>query len=105
NLSAAAKAEWRAVEKSGQTFAGTPIVQARQILGSVRKSDGALMLYVEHEGTLKPRCLMIPSAALTGSSCTMVDSDGRTGIRISSASGDRSYTAWFTSNGVVSIEA
>ena len=105
NSSAAAKAQWRAVEKSGQTFAGTAIVQARQILGSVRKSDGGLILYAEHEGTLTPRCVIIPSAAITGSSCTMVHSDTRTGIRISSASGDRSYTAWFTSNGVVSIEA
>ncbi len=100
-----AKAQWSAVEKSGQTFTGTAIVQGRHILGSVRKSDGGLMLYAEHEGTLKPRCVIIPSAAITGSSCTMVHSDTRTGIRISSASGDRSYTAWFTSNGVVSIEA
>ncbi len=103
NLSA--KAQWSAVEKSGQTFAGTAIVQGGHILGSVRKSDGGLMVYAQHEGTLKPRCVIIPSAAITGSSCTTVHSDTRTGIRISSASGDRSYTAWFISNGVVSIEA
>jgi hypothetical protein len=99
------KAQWSAVENPGQTFTGTPVIQGSHILGSVRKSDGGLTLYAAHEGALKRRCVVVPSPAITGSSCTTVHSGTRTGIRISSASGDRSYTAWFTSNGVVSIEA
>jgi hypothetical protein len=100
-----AKAQWSVVEKSGQPFSGTLIAQGRQILGSVRKSDGGLNIYTEHEGTLRFRCVVVPSPPISESSCTMVNSDTRTGIRVSSASGDRTYTAWFTTNGVVSINA
>lgn len=105
NIDWSAKNQWAPVDDSAHTFAGTPVIQARHIAGAVRKSDGALALYAVQDGQLKPRCVITPSASIPDSIFTVARENERTGIRVSSASGDRSYIAWFTAKGLITIEA
>jgi hypothetical protein len=97
--------QWSRVEDPTHTFAGTPVIQGRHLAGAVRKSDGGLLVYSVQIGGLKPRCVIVPSVALPGPKCALVQASGRTGIRVSSEAGDRSYIAWFTPNGLISVEA
>jgi hypothetical protein len=101
----AAKNNWSAVEGQSHTFAGTPIVQGRHLVGSVRKSDGALAIYAVQDQTLQPRAVVTPFPAFKASSCTMVTSGDRTGIRVASENGGPAYTAWMMPTGVVRVEA
>jgi hypothetical protein len=56
-------------------------------------------------GQLKPRCTVVPSTPMTAAKCSVVAENNRTGLRVNSENGDRSYTAWFTPEGLVSIVA
>ena len=51
------------------------------------------------------RCTLVPSVSIPSAKCSLVTTNGRKGLRVSSESGDRSYTAWFTPEGLVSIVA
>ena len=99
-----AKDQWSLVDSPAHTFAGTPVFQGGHLAGAVRNNDGGLAIYSVQEGRLKPRCVIVPSPALAAPKCTLVHANDRTGIRVSSAAGDRFYTAWFTPKGLVSIE-
>jgi len=93
------------VENPSHDFTGTAVIEARHLVGAVRKSDGGLAIYSVQAGKLKPRCVLVPSTIIPAPKCSLVHGKERTGIRVSSQTGDRSYTAWFSSKGVVSIEA
>ena len=99
------KGQWSRIEDSAQVFSGSAVLQGGQLLGAVRKDDGALVISSVQADGLKPRCVIAPVPALTATKSTMVTGKDRTGIRVSSPTGDRSYTAWFTSKGLVSVEA
>ena len=98
------KVKWPGVEDPAQTFAGAPIVQAGHLVGTVRKTDGGLVLWAILPNGLKQRCIIAPSPAIPGTNCISVQENGRKGIRVSGAGGS-SYTAWFTDNGLVRLEA
>ena len=100
-----AKDQWAKIESPTHTFAGTPVILGRHLAGAVRKSDGGLVISAVQAGGLKPRCVVVPSVALPAPKCTLVQASGRTGVRVSSEAGDRSYTAWFTPKGLISVEA
>src|ERR1017187_3217267 len=100
-----AKDQWSRVESPTHTFAGTPVILGCHLAGAVRNSDGGLVISAVQEVGLKPRCVIVPSVALPAPKCTLVQASGRTGIRVSSETGDRSYIAWFTLNGLISVEA
>lgn len=100
-----AKDQWARVENPTHTFAGTPVLLGRHLAGAVRQSDGGLVISSVQAGGLKPRCVIVPSAALPAPKCTLVQEQGRTGIRVSSDAGDRSYIAWFTPKGLIRVEA
>jgi len=100
-----AREQWSQVEGPTHNFAGTPVIQGRHLAGAVRQSDGGLVVYSVQAGGLKPRCVIVPSVALPAAKCTLVQASGRTGIRVSSNTGDRFYIAWFTPKGLISVEA
>jgi hypothetical protein len=100
-----AKDQWDLVESPTHTFDGTPVLQGRHLAGAVRKSDGGLMVYSIQEGSLKPRCVIVPTDAIPAARCTLEQANGRVGIRVSAETGDRSYIAWFTPKGLISVEA
>jgi hypothetical protein len=87
------------VKSSAQAIAGP------RVAGVVRQSDGGLAIYAVQDGKLKQRCVVTPSPAIASPKCSVVSEKERTGIRVSSATGDRSYVAWFTTKGLVTIEA
>ncbi len=86
------------------SFAETPVFQARHLAGAVRRNDGALVIYATQDKSLKPRSVIIPSPAFAATKIMTVAADGRTGFRIASETGDRSYTAWLSAKGLISIE-
>jgi hypothetical protein len=100
-----AKDRLSAVDNAAHDFLGTAVIQDRHLVGAIRRSDGGLAIYSMLGGRLKPRCVVVPSPILPAGKCSLVHGTQRTGIRVSSETGDRSYTAWFTPKGVVSIEA
>ena len=100
-----AKNQWSLVKSATHTFAGTPVLQGRHLVGVVRQSDGGLAVYSAQTGALKPRCVIAPLPALKTPKCSVVQTNDRIGIRVSSESGDRSYIAWFTPKGLISVDA
>ena len=100
-----AKDQWSLVDSVPHAFAGTPVLQSRHLVGVVRQSDGGLAVYSAQSGALKPRCVLAPLPALRTPKCSLVQTNDRMGIRVSSESGDRSYIAWFTPKGLISVEA
>ncbi|HTL17286.1 MAG TPA: carbohydrate binding domain-containing protein, partial [Patescibacteria group bacterium] len=98
------KKEWSAVEKSGQILAGTPIAQGGHLVGTLRREDGGLVIYTVQPDGLKPRCVIVPSPAITSPKCSMVQAGDRTGLRVAAENGASGFTAWFTTNGIVSVE-
>ncbi len=100
-----AKDEWFRVEDAAHFFDGTPVLLGWHLAGTVRKSDGGLVISSVQAGGLKPRCVIVPSVAFPAPKCTLVQARGRTGVRVSSETGDRSYTAWFSPKGLLSLEA
>jgi len=100
-----AKEGWTRMDNPSREFVGTPVIQGGQLVGTVRKSDGGLVVYSLQPGAPKLRCAVVPSPALPSFHCTMLQENGRAGIRVSADSGDRSYIAWFTTNGLIQVEA
>jgi hypothetical protein len=100
-----AKTEWSPVNGRSHTFTGSPVFQARHLAGAVRNVDGGLTLYAIQGQTLKARATVVPSPPFKVATCALVRSRDRSGIRVASEQGDRSYTAWITPRGLVSIEA
>ncbi len=100
-----AKEQWSPVEGPAHTFAGTPVIQGGHLAGTVRKEDGGLAIYSVQAGGLKPRGVIAPLPALGAPKCSLVQTNGRWGIRVSSEAGDRFYIAWFTPKGLISVEA
>jgi hypothetical protein len=96
--------QWSLVETPAYTFAGTPIILGGRLAGAVRKDDGGLVIYSVQGDGLKPRCVIVPSAAMPVPKCTLVRTEGRTGIRVGADAGERFYVAWFTPKGLVSVE-
>jgi hypothetical protein len=103
NLSGAS--QWRAVENGAQSFEGSAVLRGGHLAGFVRQSDGALAISALQNDELKARCVVAPSLELSKPKITMVRSGDRAGVRVTSRTGDRFYTAWFSTNGVVSFEA
>jgi hypothetical protein len=100
----AAKNQWSTAENPSHTFTGTPVLQGRHLAGAVRRNDGGLAIYSVQARALKPRCVVVPSPALPAATCNLVQEKDRAGLRLSSKNGDRGYTAWFTSKGLIRIE-
>ncbi len=100
-----AKSQWLPVENAAHIFAGAPVFQSSQIAGAVRSADGGLMLYSIEDQKLKPRGVVLPSPTFKVAQCSLVHTNAKTGIHVASENGERSYTAWVTPEGVVSIEA
>jgi hypothetical protein len=100
-----AKSQWSPVESQSHVFAGTPVFQGRQLAGAVRRDDGGLMVYSVQDQALKPRAVVMPSPVFRVSQCLLVHTNEKTGIHVASENGERSYTAWVSPKGIVSIEA
>ena len=100
-----AKGQWLRVDGPGQIFVGMPVIQGGHLVGAARKSDGGLTVYSMQEGGPKPRCVIAPSPAFAGSTCALVHEKERTGIRVSSETAGRFYTAWFTAKGLIRVES
>jgi hypothetical protein len=100
-----AKGDWSPVNSPSYSFAGAPIFQARHLAGTVRNTDGGLVICAIQGQALKVRTVLVPSPAFTVSKCTLLHAGDRTGIHVASQDGEHSYTAWLTPKGLVSIEA
>jgi hypothetical protein len=99
------RSQWAPIETSTNSLAGTCVIQSRQLVGISRTNDGSIEVSAILDGKLKPRCIFVPSIPIPAAKCSLVTSNNRNGVRVSSDSGDRSYTAWFTPEGLVSITA
>ncbi|MGH7972708.1 MAG: carbohydrate binding domain-containing protein, partial [Limisphaerales bacterium] len=59
--------KWRKVESSSTySFAGTPVIQGRHMVGAARANDGGLSIYCVQDGKAEPRCAIVPTPALSG---------------------------------------
>lgn len=99
------QSQWTRLDDSPKDFAGTPVVQAGQMLGRVRNSDGAFLVFGRQGTSLKQRCVIIPAGGIATATCALVQSGSQRGIRIAAKAGDRAYTAWISPEGLVRIEA
>jgi hypothetical protein len=97
------KGEWDQVRNASFAFKGSPVFQARHLAGTVRATDGGLVIYAVQGEALQARTVLTPSPAFDGCKSELVHSGDRTGIRVTSK--ERSYTAWLTSKGLLRIEA
>ncbi|HEY3855904.1 MAG TPA: carbohydrate binding domain-containing protein [Verrucomicrobiae bacterium] len=82
---------------------GTTGLKARHIAGIARSSDGGLVISSAIGGTFKERTVLAPSPTFENAKSETVHDGDKSGIRVTA--GDRSYTAWFTTKGLVRIEA
>jgi hypothetical protein len=98
------RSRWSAIQGPPHSFAATPVLEGRHLAGAVREQDGALMVYAVRVGNAQPRCVIVPSPALQEPKCSLVRAEGRTGLRVSSPTEDRSYIAWFTPEGLIRVE-
>jgi hypothetical protein len=92
-------------QATGNTLAGAGVLQTPRLVGMVRTKDGALELSAIQGDQIKPRCTLVPSVAIADAKCSLVAEQNKKGLRVSSAKGDVSYTAWFTPEGLVSVSA
>jgi hypothetical protein len=86
-------------------FAGSPVLASSHLVAAVREKDGAVIISSVQASGLKPRCAIVPSVDMSAPRCTLVETNGRKGIRVASGAGNRSYVAWLTPNGLITIEA
>lgn len=96
---------WPPVQESTHSFTGTPVIQASGVAGAVQTQDGGLRLYALADGMAKTRALLEPKPSLEHPKSSLVRGENRTGLRVSSAQNDRSYTVWLSAEGVIDIEA
>jgi hypothetical protein len=94
-----------AVVASTNSAAGTLKIECARLVGVVRPDDGSLEISARQGTQLKPRCTILPSTPIPAAKCTIVAEKNRHGLRVSSESGDRAYTAWLTPGGLVSVVA
>ena len=100
------RSQWAQVETSSRSLAGGCVVQSpRLVVGVVQTNDGSLEISSIRDDQLKSRCTLVPSISIPAAKCNLVTENNRRGIRVSSEKGDRSYIAWFTPEGLVSIVA
>jgi len=99
-----AKGEWSPVNSQTYAFTGAPVFQARQLAGTVRESDGGLVICAMQNQALKARTVLVPSPPFSHSKCTLVHAGDRTGIQVASQDGEHFYTAWLTPKGLVRVE-
>ena len=97
------QAGWRPAASDPIAFSGAPVFQARHLAGTVRDTDGGLVICAVQGQVLKERTVLVPSPPFANSKCDVLQAGDRTGLRVTS--GDRSYTAWLTTKGLVSITA
>ncbi|HLP77978.1 MAG TPA: hypothetical protein VK327_13795, partial [Candidatus Paceibacterota bacterium] len=97
------RSKWSQVETLTDASPKVCVIESRHIAGVVRPKDGGLEITSILNGQLKPRCAVIPSVSIPNAKCGLVTENNRKGLRVSSKTGDRSYTAWFTPEGLVSI--
>ncbi len=93
------------VVASTNSAAGTFKIESARAVGLVRTNDGSLEISSVSGGKLNPRCTIVPSTPIAAARCSLVTETDRKGLRVSSENGDRSYTAWFAPDGLVSIVA
>ncbi len=98
------KSSWPAVQGGSNSFPVAPVFVARNLFGMVRSTDGGLVLCAVEDQGLKPRTVLVPSPTLPDPKCTVIHSGDRTGVQVASKDGERSYTAWVTPKGLVTIE-
>jgi hypothetical protein len=99
------RSQWSPVETATQSLAGAGVIQSPRLVGMVRTNDGSLEIASIQGDQLKPRCTLVPSISIPAARCSLVSANNRKGLRVSSESGDRSYTAWFTPEGLISVVA
>ena len=97
--------KWSPVETLTNASPNACVIQSRQIAGVVHPKDGSLEISSILDGRLKPRCTLIPSIPIPNAKCSLVTENNRKGLRVASKSGNHSYTAWFTPEGLVRITA
>jgi len=100
-----ARSKWSPVGSQSHSFSGSPVFQARHLAGTVRQTDGGLVICAVDGQSLKARTIIAPSPAFAAPRCALVHSGERTGIVVASRDGKHAYTAWLTTQGLVSIEA
>ena len=93
------------IKSSSNSFAGTIVIGSRRLVSVWGANDGSLEISSVLGGQLKRRCTVAPSTPIPAARGSIVTEKDRIGLRFSSESGDRSYTAWFAPDGLVSIEA
>ena len=99
------RSQWSQVDTSVNSLAGAGVIQSAHLLGIVQTNDGSLEIASIRDDQLKPRCTLVPSISIPAARCSLVTEKNRKGLRISSESGDRSYIAWFTPEGLISVVA
>jgi hypothetical protein len=99
------RSKWSQVETLTNSSAKACVIQSRQVAGVVNPKDGSLEISSILNGQLTPRCTLIPSIPIPNAKCSLVTESNRKGLRVASKSGDHSYTAWFTPEGLVRITA
>lgn len=77
-------------------------VQTDRLIGKPL-ADGSLEISSKQGDQINPRCTLVPSAAMPNAQIEVVEDTTRKGIKVTS--GDVSYTAWFTPEGLVSVSA
>jgi hypothetical protein len=77
---------------------------ARHLVAVPRNEDGGLVMYALQEQKLSPRGVLLPSPAFKVARCTLIRTNDKTGLQVTSESGERSYTAWFTPKGILNVE-
>ncbi len=96
---------WTRVDNVEHAFAGMPVLQGGRLLGAVRPSDGALVVYSVQQGPPQPQCAIVPAPSLSSFRCKLLQEPDRMGVRITSSSEERSYTAWLSADGLIRVEA
>jgi len=99
------RSQWSQVDTSVNSLAGAGVIQSAHLLGTVQTNDGSLEIASIRDDQLKPRCRLVPSISIPAARCSLVTEKNRKGLRVSSESGDRSYIAWFTPEGLISVVA
>jgi hypothetical protein len=105
DLDWSARSKWTPVKESSDSVSGSPVIQGRDMVGSLRKIDGALVLYSVREGRLQRRGVLVPSSPVQVSQCRPVFEKDRVGLRVISQGGARSYTAWFSARGLIEVNS
>jgi hypothetical protein len=97
------RSQWS--QAAGNAVTGTGVLQTPRLVGMVHPKDGSLAISAIQSDQIKPRCTLVPSTPISNAKCSLLTDQKRKGLKISSETGDVSYTAWFTPEGLVSVTA